>query len=757
MNDALLLTLDMVALVAFGLWGVKFMDQRQRDKRWKPTYVLTLPAQPMKAEQVHDFFCTVHGLVSTNSRFGSAPTMAFELWAQDGMKTPRLRIPAHLEEDVITQLHSAIPGLRIDKEDEPPRRVWVEVRELAMSNRERGLQPESPAAASRRISAAFNAVGKLETLAMQLDITGDGRKELPVKDETPRSQFSIIGAISAGGRATDDEIKDRRAKESELNFKATLRIAAVAETRERARQLINRVCNALAPTGTAYTYFRPRKFLGAKELQLRFDIAAGSTSWPNKLTVSEILRVCGWPVDTTPGIGFAPGRGMDLPPSHMLPEEGIVIGKTTYPGRQRHVALGWEESKYHTLLLGRTGTGKSTEIGSIAEQVMDAGHGLIVLEISGDLIKKVLDLVPEKRYEDVIVLDMEDDRFHIPFDPLLQGNRNAAVDEFLGILDAKLGRSAEMGAWAKEMMFHVAQAVANSPGVSFFDIMALLDPKDQEEKRWADKVIGAVTDPEQKRWWEVNRADRDWKKKVAPVRSRMWEFLGRPELRRVMGQGKTAFTWREVLLENKILLISLAGVPEDVRSMACAWYMQSLWRVIKSTPKDTLSYLVLDEAAEFVNGNMSIDLEKIAAQARKHNVPVILAAQQLSQFQSGLQKAVMQNMTSKVVFDTYPDDASPIARAMKITDAYFINQPKHEAIAQIYTDSGSAPAVSIKTLGPDEKRIEKSMANELIEQSRRLYGTPASQLRQQTADRRKPPDQPPPTARANPYKPIGDI
>lgn len=757
MNDALLLTLDMVALVAFGLWGVKFMDQRQRDKRWKPTYVLTLPAQPMKAEQVHDFFCTVHGLVSTSSRFGSAPTIALEQWAEDGMKTPRLRIPAHLEEDVITQLHSAIPGLRIDKEDEPPRRVWVEVRELAMSNRERGLQPESPAAASRRISASLNAVGKNETVVLQWVITGAGRKELPVKDETPRSQFSIIGAVSSGGRASDDEIKDRRTKESELNFKATLRIAVVAETRERARQLMKRVCNALAPAGTAYTYFRARKFLSAKELQLRFDIAAGSTSWPNKLTVSEILRVCGWPVDSEPGVGFAPGRGMDLAPSHMIPEEGIILGRSTYPGRERPVALGWEESLRHLLLAGRTGVGKSEAMASIARQIMDAGHGMILLEIAGDLQRKVLDYVPPERFEDVIVLDMADRDRPIPFDVLDQGSRTAAVDDFIALLKHKLGRAAEMGTWAAEVMHHALMTLAHTPGASFFDLLALIDPETDEERRWSRRVIEAVADPELKRWWQSQpKKDHEWRKKVDPVRSRMWQFLSRPELRAVMGQGKSAFTWREVLLDNKILVISLKGVPDDAVELACAMFMRSLWTAIKSTPKDTLSYLMLDEAAEFMD--LDINLKKMLEQARKHRVGTIAAVQQLDQFKDrALMKSVLQNMTSKVFFDTYSEDASIIHREMKVADTYFTNQPIYQAVAQICANNAAAPPVTIKTLPPDRDRIMASVADELIEQSRRLYGTPASQLRQQTADRRKPPDQPPPTARANPYKPIGDI
>jgi hypothetical protein len=420
------------------------MDQRLRDKRWKPTYVLTLPAQPMKSDQVDDFFRTVHGLVSTANGFASAPTMACELWSSGGMKTPRVRIPANLEEDLISQLHSAIPGMRAEVEDKPPHKVWTKIQEFSMRNKHRGLQPESAAAASRRLTAAFNAVGENETLLLQWVITGAGRQELPVQNRAERSKFSVIGAIQGGG-ANTDEVSDRRQKESEPNVKACLRVAAVADTKERANALVARVRNALAPTGTAYTYFQARRFLSAAALQDRVDMAAGSTSWPVKLAISEFVRICGWPVDGSAGVGFAPGRSMDLPPTSAVPSEGIVLGMSTYPGQQRPVALSFEDALMHTFLAGATGTGKTEAMATMARQIIDAGHGLILMEKAGNLLDKILDYVPDWRYEDVVVFDMNDRDYPIPFNQLDQGDRGAAVDHLYKLLWYKMGGERNMG------------------------------------------------------------------------------------------------------------------------------------------------------------------------------------------------------------------------------------------------------------------------------------------------------------------------
>lgn len=752
MNLLLLDTLAaMVAVPIYGVWGVRYMAQRERDKRYKPTYILTLPSQATNVEQVDDFFCTVHGLVSTAHPFGSAPTMAFELWANDGMKVPRIRIPASLDEDIISQLHSAIPTMRVDLDKEPPRRVWTKIQEFEMRDKERGLQPESPAAASRRITAAFNAVGKTETLLLQWVITGAGRRQLPQPKETTRSKFSVMGAIY-GNSADNDEIKERRGKESELIFKATLRVAVVADTRDRADKLAARVRNALAPTGTAYTHFRRRKMLSTKQLQDRVDYSTGSTSWPNRLTISEFIRVCGWPVDSLPGVGFAPGRGMDLAPTATLVDEGIQLGVSTYPGQQRPVFIDYLSMLRHFLVLGKIGKGKSELMASMARQIMDAGHGLILLEISGDLHSKILDYVPQSRFEDVIVLDMADQQFPIPFNILDQGSRSAAVDDLYTLLEYKMGGARGMGVWASEVLYHGLQTIAETPGLSFFDILALLDPQTSAEKSWSNQVIAGLQDDELKRWWAAQgreRAKSDWSKKVEPVRSRMWQFISRPELRNIMGQSKSAFTWQEVLLENKILLISFKGVPEDAVSLACAMFMQSLWKAIKSTKKDTLSFLMLDESAEFMD--LPINLQKILEQARKHRVSTIMAAQQLDQFNPpSLQRSVLQNMNSRVVFDTFSDDANAMRRETGVEASYFINQPDHEAIAHIKTPGGMAPPVTIHTLPPDYERIKNNMSVALIEQSRKLYGTPINVVHREIENRRRPPGYQPPEDRPRP-------
>jgi hypothetical protein len=214
----------------------------------------------------------------------------------------------------------------------------------------------------------------------------------------------------------------------------------------------------------------------------------------------------------------------------------------------------------------------------------------------------------------------------------------------------------------------------------------------------------------------------------------MWQFISRPELRSVMGQSKSAFTWRDVLLGNKILLMSFKGVPDEAVGLACASFMQSLWDTIKATPKDNLSFLMLDEAAEFMDG--TLDLQKVFQQARKHNIGVIMANQEMDQMPKNLERTTLNNARNKIAFNTFSDDANTWRREMMIDAANFQNLPKHEAIVRLMTPAGLSSPVTIHTLKPDKERIKKSMADMLRQQSRDLYSTPLKQVQLDISGRR---------------------
>jgi hypothetical protein len=67
---------------------------------------------------------------------------------------------------------------------------------------------------------------------------------------------------------------------------------------------------------------------------------------------------------------------------------------------------------------GKAGTGKSTLIANLATQDMAHGEGLALLDPHGDLIKELVQLVPEERKSDLMHFDAIDPASALAFNPL---------------------------------------------------------------------------------------------------------------------------------------------------------------------------------------------------------------------------------------------------------------------------------------------------------------------------------------------------
>ena len=89
-----------------------------------------------------------------------------------------------------------------------------------------------------------------------------------------------------------------------------------------------------------------------------------------------------------------------------------------FPGEARPLAIGVEGRLRHVHVLGPTGTGKSTLLVNMAAQDLEAGRAIVLLDPKGDLVQAVLERVPHRRRDDVIVLDPADTSRPVGLNPL---------------------------------------------------------------------------------------------------------------------------------------------------------------------------------------------------------------------------------------------------------------------------------------------------------------------------------------------------
>lgn len=93
----------------------------------------------------------------------------------------------------------------------------------------------------------------------------------------------------------------------------------------------------------------------------------------------------------------------------MLENPNVSYFATTN-GRHPHRTFGIKQADrlFHTYVIGKTGTGKTTLLETIALQDMMRGRGVAVIDPHGDLAERLVAQVPLGRESDLVYLNAPD-------------------------------------------------------------------------------------------------------------------------------------------------------------------------------------------------------------------------------------------------------------------------------------------------------------------------------------------------------------
>src|SRR2546429_737221 len=136
------------------------------------------------------------------------------------------------------------------------------------------------------------------------------------------------------------------------------------------------------------------------------------------LSSSELSDLYHFPYSTTTETeDLVKSRSKDLPAPLSLKNDAsnldLIFGTNSYGGQETPIGLTKEERRYHTYIIGATGTGKSTMLSNMIVQDIKNGKGLAVIDPHGDLINTVLSEIPEERINDVVLLNPDDEDYPI--------------------------------------------------------------------------------------------------------------------------------------------------------------------------------------------------------------------------------------------------------------------------------------------------------------------------------------------------------
>lgn len=411
----------------------------------------------------------------------------------------------------------------------------------------------------------------------------------------------------------------------------------------------------------------------------------------------------------------------------MSNSEITVFAQTNFRNQQRKFGIKVDDRRRHMYLIGKTGMGKSTVLENMVINDIRSGEGLALVDPHGDLAEKILKFIPTSRVNDVIYFNPSDTDFPIAFNIL----ENISDDYKHLVAYGLVGVFKKIWAdsWGPRMEYILTNtilALLDYPGSTLLGVMRML-----VDKQYRKKVVAKVQDPVIKTFWadEFNNYSEKFRTEaIAPIQNKIGQFLSSSIIRNIVGQSKSTIEMRQLMDEQKILIINLSKgrVGEENSALLGAMMITKLQIAAMSRvdiPEDDRKdfFLYVDEFQNFATDSFA----GILSEARKYRLCLIMAHQYIEQLSDMVKAAVFGNVGTLIVFRVGATDAAEfeLEFAPQFTPQDIVNLNKYTFCLRLMIDGVATEPFSAMGLAPFTQDGPDN-SDKVIKVSRERYARP---------------------------------
>jgi hypothetical protein len=520
-------------------------------------------------------------------------------------------------------------------------------------------------------------------------------------------------------------------------FEVNLRVLASAPNEKRASEILYQLQRAFDDFGSPLLNEINFKNLSGrllKKLFYNFSFRLFDDKEKMLLSSGELATLFHFPSPQllTPHVKWL--KTKQAPPPPNLPKEGIIIGKNVFRGEERIVPILPDDRRRHFYIIGQTGTGKSVLLQELIRQDIERGEGVALIDPHGDIAERVLGLVPPSRIEDTIYFNPSD--FERPiglnmleYDPKYPETKTFVVNELLEIFEKLYNLKAHGfgGPVFEQYMRNSLLLVMEDPesGNTLIEVPRVLADSNFRKYKLS-KCQNIVV----KNFWELEAEKAGGEASLANmvpyITSKMNIFIANDLMRPIIAQQKSAFNFREIMDQGKILIINLSkGKLGDINSYLLGMIIVGKILIAAFSRADVPE----EERRDF---NLYIDefhnvttktITTVLAESRKYRLAMIFAHQFIGQLDEDTQKAIFGNVGSMLAFRVGPDDAKYLVTQFGpvFDENDLVNLDNYNAALRLLIKGETSKPFNIVTFPPSQGNPE--VARLIKEYSRSKYGS----------------------------------
>jgi len=427
-----------------------------------------------------------------------------------------------------------------------------------------------------------------------------------------------------------------------------------------------------------------------------------------------------------------------------------------------------EKSRFeHQWIVAPPGAGKSTLLQYLISRdlalVRDNQASIVVMESNRDLIKSIERLkvfAPGAPLGGkLVVIDAEDIEWPIAlnlFDVGIDDARSYSLAEHEGFRNAVLSLydyifsallSAEMTSRQNTLFHFTIELLLTIPSATLDTLITLMQPGGLAQFQ---QYVSSL-DPDARRFFELKFNSKEFDRTKEQVVDRLFAVKRIRTLSRMFSAPKSKFDFFTEMGAAKVILINVPQslLQEDGVEIVGRFFISMILlaahkRQLLPKHKRLPCFVYIDECQDFIKRDPKIPV--ILDQARKLNVGLILAHQRLQQMQPHVLDALYGATAIKFASKISDAAAHALARDMRTTPEFILNQPPYHFAAFVRGTTNAALSIGIPatdfTKYPRMTSAEHAAVRESIRKLYSIAPEDPAQVRKDALERSTPSEKP---------------